>query len=69
MSEARKSDIYDVNVIVVTATERAALVKGAFRETGKPVWVPLSLVELSDNGDGTLQMSGPEWLLVEKGFL
>lgn len=64
-----KSKLFDVNVIVVKMTEKAALVEGAFRDTGEPVWLPRSQIELSDNGDGTLQLTAPEWLLREKGFL
>lgn len=69
-SHPNRSNIYDINVIIVRRTDRAVLVEGALRDTGEPVWVPLSLIELSDNGDETThKLSAPEWLLVDKGLL
>jgi hypothetical protein len=68
MELARKSDIHDVSVVVLKVSERACLCLGSARDD-EPQWFPLSQVELADNGDGTLTLSAPEWLLVEKGFM
>lgn len=63
------SDLCDLNVTVIRTTPAAALVTAAFRDTGEPVWVPLSQVELSINDDGTYQLTGPSWLMRSKGLL
>ena len=68
MSVAVKSDLCEINVKVRRSSERAALVATAFRDC-EPVWVPLSLVDLSPNGDGTHMLVIPEWLAIDKGLV
>lgn len=64
-----KSSLCDMSVKVVRTTDRAALVKPAFRK-GQEAWVPLSHVELSANeGTDTHLLTGPHWLFAEKGWL
>ena len=66
---AYKSDLCDLNVYVLRTTDRAALVKPAFR-AGPETWVPLSQVELSKNENATTHLlTAPHWLFAEKGWL
>lgn len=59
-----KSNIVDVDVIVVHQTEKAVLVKTD--EGGEGVWLPLSQVEL-DEAAGVVTL--PEWLALERGLI
>lgn len=59
---SNRSDIIDVEAVVLHRTNHAALVTdGTVRE-----WLPLSLIEV-DEDDEIVSM--PEWLAVEKGFV
>lgn len=63
-----KSDLCDVNVVILRSSEKAVLCEPAYR-MGEACWFPLSQVEISDNGNGTYQLTGPDWLMREKGFV
>lgn len=64
-----RSDLCDLNVVIVATTPRAAKLKTAFRDC-KPVWLPLSQIELAANEDGkTHTLTAPEWLLIENGLV
>lgn len=72
------SDLHDVAVVLLRRAERAVLLKRfAFRDHAdeQPVWFPLSLVELMDNGadgaNGTRShtLTCPEWKLKQEGWL
>lgn len=69
MAEAQKQERCEANVKVVLTTDDGILVKRAFVANAKEVWLPRVHVELSDNGDGSLHMWAPEWVLRKKGFL
>lgn len=59
-----KSNVVDIDVIIVHQTERAVLVKESDGAEG--VWLPLSQVEV-DTADGVVTL--PEWLALEKGLI
>ncbi|WP_137387997.1 hypothetical protein [Rhodoligotrophos defluvii] len=61
----KRHDLIDIAVQVRRTTERAALVQDGIREA----WVPLALVELAAQGDGTHTLTCPEWLAQEKGLI
>jgi len=56
-----KSDLVDVEAVLVHETEKAYLVDSG---SGDKIWLPKSLVEYDD---GTFTM--PEWLAMEKGLI
>jgi hypothetical protein len=59
--------IIDISVIIVHRTEKAVLIKDA--ENAKPVWLPLSQVEI-EGGSGEIgELTLPEWLAQEKGLI
>ncbi|PJN96858.1 hypothetical protein CNY89_00165 [Amaricoccus sp. HAR-UPW-R2A-40] len=68
-----RSDIEEVDVIFQTMTDRAVCVRGD--EDGEDIWLPLSQVEIEDMEGRELRrgrpaiLSGPEWLLTDKGLL
>lgn len=61
-----KSNIIDIDVILVHETASAVLVKDA--EDAEPVWLPRSQIEIATEGAAHV-VTAPEWLLVEKGLL
>lgn len=73
MSRSARSDLHEVDVIYIHATERAVLVSAY--EGGEEVWLPLAQVEIAPSGNGGLRrgrparLTGPEGLLQEKGLL
>ena len=64
MTEGR-SDLADICVEQKAITERAILVSDGTMEA----WLPLSQIEYEKNIDGTITVTGPEWLLTERGLL
>ena len=65
-----RSDLADIQVIYQTCTERAVCVRET--EDGPDVWMPLSEVEiepLSPRRCDVVTLTGPEWLLTEKGLV
>ena len=68
-----RSDIEEVDVTFQTMTDRAVCVRGD--EDGEDIWLPLSQVEIEQQQGGALRrgcvaiLSGPEWLLTDKGLL
>ena len=68
-----RSDLTDITVIYQHQTERAVCVREA--EDSPDVWLPLSAVEIEREGGGDLRrgcvaaLTGPEWLLEEKGLI
>lgn len=68
-----RSDIEEADVIFQTMTERAVCVRSD--EEGEDIWLPRSQVEIEDMEGGELRrgrpaiLSGPEWLLIDKGLL
>lgn len=64
-----KSDIVDISVSLLRESDKALLVKPAFREASAS-WVPKSMVEIAPNeGSAAMTLSLPEWLAREKRFL
>lgn len=60
-----RKEIFEVTVKKVHETEKAWLVTdGSNRD-----WFPKSLYELDENRDGTFTLTGPVFMLKEKGFL
>jgi hypothetical protein len=64
-----KSDMIDVDVIFQTVTARAVCVREA--EDSPDVWLPLSQVEIDgDERRGeVVTLTGPEWLIEDKGLI
>jgi len=68
-----KSDLRDIDVIYVHATDRAVLVRSD--EDAPEVWIPLAQVEIEAPDGGHLRrgrparLTAPESLLVEKGLV
>ena len=67
------SDLADIQVIYQTRTERAVCVRET--EDSPDVWLPLSEVEFYRDDEArpvrgdVVTLTGPEWLLTEKGLL
>ena len=62
-------ELCEINVKVLRTSARAVLVQPV-HSGREPAWVPLSLVELSANEDGSShQLVIPEWLANTKGLL
>jgi hypothetical protein len=66
-----KSNITDVQVILLRTNDRSVLVKRYAFQEDDAVWFPLSQVELASNGDGdkTHTLTAPDWLLKKEGWL
>ena len=67
-----KSDIVDVQVILLRTVDRAVLVKRfAYKDdvNEEAKWFPISVAELPDNGDRTHTLTCPEWKLRQEGWL
>lgn len=65
-----RSDLVDLQVIYQTSTERAVCVRET--EDSPDVWLPLSEVEiepLSPRRRDVVTLTGPEWLMTEKGLI
>ncbi len=60
MRNTGQDKVIDVEVLIIKQTEKAVLVKSA--DTLKQQWLPLSQVEVHNDGTITL----PEWLAIEK---
>lgn len=63
-----RSDIVDLTLALHVMTDKAVRVS----ETGddaKAVWLPLSQVEVLKRPGGIAEVSMPEWLAIEKGFV
>jgi hypothetical protein len=68
MSSARKSDLVDVTVQIHHRTERAVLVSDdGDRENAK--WLALALIEIETKPNGLAEVTMPEWLARERGFI
>lgn len=67
------SDLHEIDVIYIHATERAVLVSAY--EGGDEVWLPIAQVEIAPSGNGGLRrgrpalLTAPESLLQEKGLI
>ena len=65
-----RSNIIDIQVIYQTSTPRAICVRET--EGGSDVWLPHSEVEiepLSPRRRDVVTLTGPEWLLIDKGLI
>lgn len=60
-----RSQLFDITVKLVHQTDKAWLVDDGDRKE----WFPKSSYECDPNPDGTHTLTGPEYLLKEKGFL
>lgn len=63
-----KSDLVDIAVQLHHQTERAILVSDD-GDREKAVWIPLSQCEVERKRDGTVIVTMPEWLAIEKGLV
>jgi hypothetical protein len=61
---ARKG-LYDIRVIKKATTPAAWLLSDGVTED----WFPKSQCELEELGPGDYELTAPEWLLKEKGFI
>ncbi len=61
-----RSDLVEVNGEYRHDTPKAWLIDFGLDD---PVWVPKSQVELEEEGDGTVTVTMPEWLALEKGLI
>ena len=64
---ARKSELVDLDVVLVHETERAILVR--LTEDGEKVWLPLAAVEVNERKARTANITLPEALALEKGLI
>lgn len=62
-----KSNIIDVEAIIVHRTDKAVLVKAD--EAADGVWLPLSQVEVDGEPGGIGTITLPEWLATERGLI
>ena len=60
-----RSELCDITVKLVYETPKAWLVDDGTRKE----WFPKSLYECDENSDGTHTLTGPEYMLKDKGFL
>jgi hypothetical protein len=60
-----KSDLFDIVVKIKGETDLAVKVTD---ETGEPVWLPKSQIEIERRPDGYAEITMPEWLAIDKGF-
>jgi hypothetical protein len=68
INEQYKSDLCDVLVRILRRSGRAVLAQPASRKK-EPAWLPLSNIEIHDEGRPTVMVTGPEWLFRAKGWL
>ncbi len=62
-----KSDLIDVEMIVHVTT-KAAVLASDDGEKDNAVWLPLSQIEIEQNGK-TATITMPTWLATEKGLI
>lgn len=65
---SHRSDLADVDVKVHHSTDKAVLVSKTGDEEDA-VWVPKSQIELEPKGKDLAVLTGPEWLLIDKGLV
>jgi hypothetical protein len=65
---AGKSDLIDLTMHLHVMTERAVRVSDT-GEDAKAVWLPLSQVEVARQAKGTVVVTLPEWLALQKGLI
>lgn len=63
-----KSDLLDLKVMRHAETERAVLVSDD-GDSKKAVWLPKQNVEIENGPHGTVTITLPEWLALEKGLI
>lgn len=66
MRVSGKSDLVDLELIVVRHSALAVLVKDT--ELAEPVWLPKSQIEVDPGATGVAWVTLPKWLAVEKGL-
>ena len=62
-----KSNIIDIEVLIIHLTEKAVL--AAADETDEGVWLPLSQVEVDGDPGSMGIISLPKWLAQDKGLI
>lgn len=62
-----RSNIIDLDLIIVRLTDKAALVKDT--EDADAIWLPLSQIELDGNPGSVGTVSLPDWLAQERGLI
>lgn len=65
---ARKSDLYDITVVVHHQTDDAVLVSDD-GDRRNAVWLPLSAIEIEPRDRGMAEITAPERLLQDKGLI
>lgn len=60
-----REKLFDIPVQLLVDLEKAWRLSDGTRDE----WFPKSQCELEKNSDGTYTLTGPEWLLKEKGFI
>ena len=68
MEEARKSDLIDIAMVEHHRTARALLASDD-GDSRTAVWLPLSRIEIEPQRDGTVIVTMPEDLAVQKGLV
>lgn len=66
MRVAGKSDLLDLELIVVRETAKAIFVKDT--ELSDGVWLPKSQLQVDAGATGVTLVSMPQWLAIEKGL-
>ena len=63
-----KSKLHDLEFVIHARTEKAVLVSDD-GDVKRAKWLPLSQIEVTDEPLGCIvQVTAPEWLLIDKGF-
>jgi Arc/MetJ family transcription regulator len=62
-----RSNIIDIDVLLLTETEKA--VRVAVSEEAVGVWLPKSLIEIERTKRGTCSITLPERIALEKGLI
>lgn len=63
-----RSDLVDVVVHLHHRTDKAVLVSDDGNRA-KAVWLPLSQIEIEELSRGTVTVTLPEWLALDKGLI
>lgn len=61
----RNSELHDISLIWHGETDKAICVS----EGGNKEWLPKSQVTYEKKADGSVEVTLPDWLYIEKGFI
>lgn len=64
----RRSNLIDVELNLIMQTDKAIRV-GDSTDPSEGVWLPKSQIEFVERGCSIVEVTMPEWLALEKGFI